>query len=119
MADTTDTEIEQTLPDTPAGWIRHDLHFADKRFKAALDVKDTHFGCHLNITIAMFNSLYLMETLRRVNPEAAAHAAQVMHDLAETGDTYGELIHEWGEAVRSGHPINNWHAFPYPAKGPA
>jgi hypothetical protein len=57
------------------------------------------------VTIASTHEMILMQRLHQLDPVEAEKTARNLATLCEAGDSYGELLHEYGEALVAGKEI--------------
>jgi hypothetical protein len=57
------------------------------------------------VTITSTHEMILMERMRQLNETYAEATARNLAILAEAGDSYGELLWEYGDAIQAGERI--------------
>lgn len=75
-----------------AGVLTEDMRRHGHTGRTALQFHIATMCAH--VTIAL-----LMNELRHADPARARHVAERLAEFEATGDSYGELLYEWGDAL--------------------
>lgn len=97
--------------DTPAKIVEEALRIVQVRMdnvhEGRRDIDNpTLFHENVAVTVEAFGVVVLMETLRRVAPEVADRAADVLWKCWDAGDVIGEHVWVWRQEIANGGQID-------------